>query len=1150
MNQEIESNEYAIQPGFRLHKLEVLNWGTFNRHTWRINPSGANSLLTGDIGSGKSTLVDAITTLLVPYQKITYNKAAGAESKERSVYSYIRGAYKNEKVEHSAKAQDVYLRDENTYSVIAASFINQSINQQICLAQVFWIRNNKSEKFFVVSAKELSIKEHFSGFGTDISDLKKRLNKDHGTEVFDSFTDYSNKFRQFFGIRQPEALDLFYQTVSMKSVGNLTEFVREHMLGKTNINEKIDELVNRYEELTDAYNSVKKARQQLEMLKPLIENLMKHDKISDEIKELQDVLDASPLFFSLERVKLLKNSLRHQGEEYHSLTLTIREIEKDLEAGRERQRELKNLIENSETGQRLKSIEKDLHYLDKEVNEKKEAAGKYEKLCKALELSIHLEEETFRQQRVQVEELLKQCNRRLNEIRLELNGLNIPLHQKETEAEELRTELISLKSRKTLIPEKFLVLRLRTLEELNLREEELPFAGELIRVKERESAWEGAIERRLHDLGLSMLVPERHYQQLSKYVNQTNLRGKLVYFRVLERENSNRWEITEKSLVNKVEIKADSEFYEWLECELEEKHNYICCDTINEFRKEPYAITREGQIKSGKVRHEKDDRTNLLDRKNYILGWTNQDKIQALETELKAAEKQIADLKQQISSLETEEDITGKRKDTARDFLQYNDFSIINWKKSYLQLQELEEEKKALQESSKEIRDFEKQLKEAEKQIKHLEQLKTNKQKQWGSLEKQITEKVLRLREHLEKTGLDDQILSGYFNTEEDIFEDILEKTRLWLTIILPDNFISEHIGSFISSLVSDPLSLENIDKQEKYIQSHISGNGGLLEKKRISLQKLQESIIRVMADYRKEYPAETMEVDASIEAAADFRRIYDKLIADDIPKYESRFRQLLKEGTINGILIFKNQLELYEKEIQKKISDINQHLKDIDYNQGTYIKIVEDKVLSEDIKQFRLDLKNCLENIVGETDHYNEEKFLQVKKILDRFKGEKEEDRRWVARVTDVREWYTFGASERWKEDDVEKEFYSDSSGKSGGQKEKLAYTILASSIAFQFGLARNDPYSRSFRFVVIDEAFGRGSDDSTRYGLKLFETLNLQLLIVTPLQKINVIEEYINTVHFVSNPTGQNSMVRDITKEQYLKEKEVYFNSLQNTA
>jgi uncharacterized protein YPO0396 len=56
--------------------------------------------------------------------------------------------------------------------------------------------------------------------------------------------------------------------------------------------------------------------------------------------------------------------------------------------------------------------------------------------------------------------------------------------------------------------------------------------------------------------------------------------------------------------------------------------------------------------------------------------------------------------------------------------------------------------------------------------------------------------------------------------------------------------------------------------------------------------------------------------------------------------------------------------------------------------------------------------------------------------------------------KVTDVRNWFVFSASERWREDDQEHEHYSDAGGKSGGQKEKLAYTVLAASLAYQFGL------------------------------------------------------------------------------------------------
>jgi uncharacterized protein YPO0396 len=85
------------EPGFRLQRLEVLNWGTFDARVWAFTPCGGTSLLTGDIGSGKSTLVDAITTLLLPAHRVAYNKAAGAAVRERDLRSYVLGHYKSER---------------------------------------------------------------------------------------------------------------------------------------------------------------------------------------------------------------------------------------------------------------------------------------------------------------------------------------------------------------------------------------------------------------------------------------------------------------------------------------------------------------------------------------------------------------------------------------------------------------------------------------------------------------------------------------------------------------------------------------------------------------------------------------------------------------------------------------------------------------------------------------------------------------------------------------------------------------------------------------------------------------------------------------------------------------------------------------------
>ncbi|MFD2393268.1 SbcC/MukB-like Walker B domain-containing protein [Dietzia aerolata] len=133
------------------------------------------------------------------------------------------------------------------------------------------------------------------------------------------------------------------------------------------------------------------------------------------------------------------------------------------------------------------------------------------------------------------------------------------------------------------------------------------------------------------------------------------------------------------------------------------------------------------------------------------------------------------------------------------------------------------------------------------------------------------------------------------------------------------------------------------------------------------------------------------------------------------------------------------------------------------------------------------------------------------------------------------MRNWYTFSASERDRETDEEWEHYRDSDGKSGGQKEKLAYTILAASLAYQFGLEWGAKKARDFRFAVIDEAFGRGSDISSRYALELFAKLGIQLLIVTPMQKVHVIAPYVRSIGYVDNVEGKYSRLVVLDTEEY---------------
>ncbi len=303
----VDDNQLA---GYRLQQLQVYNWGTFNKHVWTLNLEGKNTLLTGDIGSGKSTLVDAITTLLVPAHRIAYNKAAGASTKERSLRSYVLGYYRVTKSEQGAKQEG--LRGHDSYSVILGVFYNQGFDKWVTLAQVFWLKegHNQPAKLFVVADKKLNIAKDFSNFadfGKDIKGLRKKLQQQDFVDIFDSYKPYAAVFCRRFGIKNNQALELFHQTVSMKQVGDLTDFVREHMLEANSSADMVQDLIYHFNDLNRAHELILKAKQQIKLLNPMLTDGKKFNKLTEEITTWQQIKDALYGFFAQQKLELLNN---------------------------------------------------------------------------------------------------------------------------------------------------------------------------------------------------------------------------------------------------------------------------------------------------------------------------------------------------------------------------------------------------------------------------------------------------------------------------------------------------------------------------------------------------------------------------------------------------------------------------------------------------------------------------------------------------------------------------------------------------------------------------------------------------------------------------------------------------------------------------
>lgn len=1097
------------EAGFRLDRFEVYNWGTFDGQVWSLELGGRNGLLTGDIGSGKSTLVDGLTTLLVAPARLSYNKAAGADARERSLTSYVLGHYKTERGESATRGRAVALRGPEHYSTLLAVFTNAALGQTVSLAMFAWHRETAStpERMYVVADRRLAISTDFAGFSGSVPTLRRRL-RESGASLHDTYPPYASDFRRRMGIPGAGALDLFHQTVSMKSVGNLTEFVRTHMLDPTDMSGRIGNLIAHVDDLTRAHDAVLAAKAQVGALTPIAADLDAHAEASRAARHARELRDALRGHMDDRRIDLLDARVREQQDALAVEEGRERDLGAELGDARAQEAELRLAI-REHGGGRLAQLQHDLELHTRARERKQRDAGQHIDLCRSLDLASPDSAAGLARLLASLDDLENRA--RNDRASIDNDTTESAVQRKELRAREaqLRDELRGLSTRDTNIDGRMIAVREQLCTAVGLAPTDLPFVGELLRVTDAQ--WEPAAERLLHGFGLSLLVADRHYRAVSEWVDRTNLRGRLVYFRVRGTARTPEPD-DERSLVFKLEVKPSHEFSPWLSAEVNRRFDLVCASTSEEFRESANSLTIRGQVKSAGQRHEKDDRYPLGDRSRYVLGWDNTAKRAALAKDLDAASARITTLEQQLDRLRGLRDGLDQRLQAIGLLARVTDFADLDWRSEVARVADIQAEIAELHSSSDVLADLHRRLEQRSHQVRDLE----------GRLAR-LQQRVGALKERMERDQHDLEDLRGTPRPEIPAGDRAL---------------LDERVAAAVDER---GLTLATAESVERRIRDELQHEAEKFDKR---ASAAAERAIRAMAAFRGSWPLLTAEMDASVEAGREYRELLQRLVADDLPRFEADFKEQLNVNAIREVVGFSSALAAAHGEIARRVGHINDSLAEIDYQDGTYIHLEVATTTDADVREFRNDLRACTEGAAlgSGDDQYSEAKFLEVKRIVSRLAGRPgraEEDRRWRERVTDVRTWSTFAASERRREDESVVEHFTDSSGKSGGQKEKLAYTILAASLANQFGLIRGETHTRTYRFVVIDEAFGRGSDESARFALELFARLDLQLLVVTPLQKIHIIEPHVNHVGFVHNEGGHTSKLRNLTIETYRAER-----------
>lgn len=1116
--------------GYRLNYMEIYNWGTFNNRIFRIAPECNNTLLTGANASGKSTLIDALLTLLVPAKKDRfYNQSSGNERKgDRTEETYVLGNYGNIQAEGEMSTKTQQLRDKKTYSVLLASFTNNHDNV-VTLFQVRWFVNGEMKCSYGFSTKPLSIGKDFSGFNGNKGDWKKVLEKHYNgnvpkkqIEFYDTIKDYKDRIISAFGLRSDKALILFNQIIGVKVLNDLDEFIRNNMLEQRDSESEYIRLSESFATLMEAKTTIDKVKEQIAQLESIDEKAKKLEIIESTLKDLQNTRDMAVYWFAQKNVELANARIAKLNEELVALKQELEHLNQEKEDLKKKESELRFSIESDDVGRQIRTLKDEISRLEQKKKTRQSKLEEYNKMALEVGFSKNPTERVFIENREKSKAKRDDCQRDLGEKNEDLRHA---LNEKERIEREIKenTEIVkTLLKNKNNISGREAEIRELILQEVGAVASEIPFVGELIRVKDSEKEWENSIEKILHNFGLRLIVPEKYYKAVSEFVNSNNLRGKIVYHRYETSSSLRGFQNPPANcLLNKLEFNTKSPYSSWVEDAITDHYNYACVSDLDEFYlyKEK-AVTIEGLIKSVHNKHEKDDRPKTSSRENYVLGWDNKEKIASIRAIVKNLQNQQTQNKEAIRKIKAEIDAIEKRKEIYDDiFKLFSRFEEVNWEEPARFIQEKENRKKELEATNDKVKALQRQLEIVQGDLSKLEKdTIVEKNGEIFQIEKvDLVNANKRLSENK-------PIIDNLGIIDVAVFE---ENNITWLDVTF------ETIESKKTALQSDIRQKEDTAKSEK---TRVEGETADLIRK---FKNPSEEIIQRFKDWRSDVHA--LPEASSINLIGEYQKFYNRLVKEDLVRHEKKFDEYLQETVTNKVSAFRMFFNNWEKSIRETIEMLNKSLYGIDFNTSpvTYIQLVNSKRFNPEMADFRRELDNAIPNIHetnatidGKRVHFEQ----KIQPFMEHLKNEQ-----WRRKVMDVRSWFSYKAEEFYKETGQKFKTYESMGQLSGGEKAQLTYTILGSAIAYQFGLTKDGLQAKSLRFIAIDEAFKAQDEDKARYLISLCKQLNLQLLVVTPSDNIHIVENDISFVHYVER-RGNESISIDMSIEQFKQEREKF--------
>lgn len=1051
----------------KLKRMKLINWHRFENC---VIDFGETTLLSGENGAGKTTILDAIQFVVICSANF-FNKAAHDNGK-RSLSGYVRckTGRENKPYERTGEisahvALEFYEESRDRYFIVGAVIDSATEGQETA---VRYLMDNRrlSEEMFFKGKTPRSISE-FRSFNS------KGIRQWCKTQ-----TEARKMIKARLGRIEDKFFSLIPKAMAFKPIDDIKEFVYTYVLDAKEVNiDLLRENVRSYQDLERTLESVKRRMEKLEQIEGFYE-------------EAQDCVKRDGMyefFLSQAEVDLIKERIQRleeeiQAEEYRKKQLTsqLEETEKeraqkqeietnlrvelrqnqDFIALEEQKKELERFLEEEKNcleEKRIlkKSIKKSLDQMDKllEIKDVDPCVRECRKRLESIE-----EIQNVPEARALLDQVIQYKNQMYGKVQRKLAEVQIRLRERQTEREQLEGEIQRLKRKKLSYPEAVERLTEAVREEFQRlgRKAEPHVLCEVLEIA--DESWRNAVEGYLNTQRFYILVEPENFDIALGIYDRLRREKKAYGAGLINTQHMEDFDEAPEGTLAQTVTSKNKYARRYINMVL---GKVKMCQRYEDLKKYSTSITRECMRYQNKV-------ASAIKPEIFRVPFIGKN---AFKVQLEQAEKKREVLKEELEMLQ--EKI--KNLEFAADPLLTGEDVDVKYRLEILT--RLSQVKALIQKCRENIKTLEKNSTLIEKQIQLevLEKIRTEIEKKAGDLNRQI--------------GIAEQKIE---NRKEQLQAEIQEKLKF-----------QAHTADLTQKAGDKALNWKK-EYEKQTSQKTFQQFKENYEKQRKSNWTRKENSEAFMTEQMVQYKSEyNFGAPASMKGYPEFAAVYDRLRTSELLDYEEKVEAAKQAAEEEFREQFLAKLQENMKQAQGEFKELNRALKDIAFSSEQYEFLYMPSKKYRSYYEMLMDDFNVVqgESIFSGIFHENHREVID--ELFERLAIQNDNNSKTLDEFTDYRTYMDYDI--KIIHSDGSYSYYSKvCEEKSGGETQTPFYVTVAASFV---QLYSNNIGGEAAGLVMFDEAFNNMDDERIGGVLEFLKRLPLQILIAAPPDKIQYI-------------------------------------------